>query len=95
MKVLSAAVARAIEIVGLEGNDIASLSGGFSKQRQFIFMRQPLSPGSMSAIARDLPQLRHYRTERTPHNPADEGFADDECSVVISFPIEAETSRWT
>jgi hypothetical protein len=94
MDVLSAAIARAIEIVGSEGNDIASLSDGFSKRRQVVFMRQPLSPSGKSSIVGELPQLRHYRSERTPHNSADEGFADDECGVVISFPIAGETSGW-
>jgi hypothetical protein len=90
MDVLSSAIARAIEIVGSEGNGVASLSDGFSKRRQVVFMSQPLSPSGKTAIARELPQLRHYRSERTPHNPADEGFADDGCDVVISFPIADE-----
>jgi hypothetical protein len=67
MEVLSALIMRAIEIAGSEGNSIASLSDGFSEARQVVFIRQPLSVSAKADIARELPQLRHYRSERTPH----------------------------
>jgi hypothetical protein len=93
MEILSALIVRAIEIAGLEGNGVASLSDEFSAARQVVFMRQPLSLSAKASIARELPQLRHYRSDRTPHNPADEGFADDDCNVLVSFPIAGEAFR--
>jgi hypothetical protein len=94
MKVLSTSIARAIELVCSEGNSVALVSDGFSKLRQVVFMDQPLLPEVMSAIANELSLLRHYRSERTPNNPPDEGFVDDECAVAISFPIAGEAARW-
>ncbi|HEU4956333.1 MAG TPA: hypothetical protein VFT40_01760 [Sphingomicrobium sp.] len=94
MDIISPAIRRAVEIAVLEGNSVASTSEGFSKRRQVVFMQQPLSIGAHSAIGRELPQLRPYRSEQTPHNPADEGFVDDEADVAVSFPMAGEASRW-
>jgi hypothetical protein len=94
MDIISPAIRRALEIAALEGNSVASTSDGFSERRRVVFMQEPLSAEAHAALDRELPQLRHYRSERTPHNPPDEGFADDETDVVISFPIAGSAYRW-
>ena len=95
MEIASTSISRAVEIACLEGNSVTRIVGGFSKARQVVFMKGPLSATLKSVIATELPELRHYRFEGTPHNPADEGFADDDGSVVVSFPLLGETHGWT
>lgn len=93
MEILSTAINRVVEIVGSEGNQVKVVSGDW-KPRQVVFMSEPLSSEAKKRITAELPQLVSYREERTPHNPADEGFVDREEDVAISFPIAGERRRW-
>jgi hypothetical protein len=95
VEIASRSISRAVEIACLDGNSMAGIVDRFSRARQVVFMEGPLSADVKSVIATKLPNLRYYRSEGTPHNPADEGFADDAQSVVISFPLSGETDKWT
>jgi len=94
MDITSPAIRRVIGIVATEGNTVASVSDSFSKRKQVVFMKKPLSLRAHSAVSRELPELRYYRSPRTPHDPADEGFADDDTEASVSLPIAGEALRW-
>jgi hypothetical protein len=93
MQIVSAAIQRVIEIVAGDANEVKALSGDWNPE-QSVFMSAPLTEAARARIIAELPQLEYYRQEKTPHNPADEGFADRQSDVVISFPIAGELRRW-
>jgi hypothetical protein len=81
-KIIEAAAQAAIA----HGNSIVEISEGWSKVKQVVHMREPLTDevrGAISPIAR----LRHWLTEPTPHNAGAEGFTDDQEKVGITFPL--------
>lgn len=69
------------------GNSMRDLSSGWSKARQVAYMASELTPTLKHAIQNQLPSLRYWSSEATPHNFAEEGFMCDETLVAISFPL--------
>ena len=67
------------------GNDIVEVSEGWSKVKQVVHMRAPLTDDVRAAIS-SIATLRHWLTEPTPHNMGEEGFTDDQEKVAIAFP---------
>ena len=75
-----------VQIVVRGGNRVQDVSGDW-KPNQVVFMSDPLTDEARVQVGAELPQLEPYRSERTPQNPADEGFVDPLVGVAISFPI--------
>ncbi|MRD46976.1 hypothetical protein GHT07_06785 [Caenimonas koreensis DSM 17982] len=84
-KTLSSAIDRAVQIAVEHGNDIAEISEGWTKVRQVIHMRDPLSDDVRARIAGNS-ELRHWLVTPTPHNKAEEGFTCDRDQVALTFP---------
>lgn len=93
MQIASAAIQRVVEIAGREGNEVEVVSSDWDP-KQIVFMSGPLTDRVREAVALQLPQLQHFKTDKTPHNPADEGYVDREADMVISFPVGGEDRRW-
>jgi hypothetical protein len=91
--IVSEAVSEAVRIAVSAGNAVKVVSSEW-KPKQVVFMAEPLSADVRTAIAAARPDLEHYVSERTPHNPADEGFVSRADDVVISFPKAGESLRW-
>jgi hypothetical protein len=81
----SAAIDDAIEKALADGNEIAEVSTGWTKVREAIDMKRPLSKELRARLERDK-RLRPWSIEATPHNKAEEGFTDDQAKILISFP---------
>lgn len=81
----SSAIESAVQLASSAGNEVIEISDGWTKVKQVVHMRRPLTEAIRSTLARD-PRLRYWFTESTPHNAADEGFSDDIAKVAISFP---------
>lgn len=70
-----------------KSNSILSINNGlWSKVKQAIFMSEPMSD-NIKIFAEKL-SLRYYVNQGSPHDRADEGFVDDDHSVLLSFPID-------
>jgi hypothetical protein len=89
----SQAVTRAVEIAVRAGNAVKLVSADWLPKR-VVFMAEPLDGSVREAIIAACPDLEHYKAERTPHNPADEGFVSHADNVVVSFPLAGEPG-WT
>lgn len=76
----------AIDFAKRKGNSINEIVDGWSKVEQVIYMSSPLSNEVRQLIETSEPSLRYWNAERTPHNPAEEGFICDEYKVGITFP---------
>lgn len=73
-----------VDLASSEGNSVVEISEGWSKVKQVVHMRLPISKNVRDiAIAEG---LRHWSAEPTPHNKGEEGFTDDVNLVSISFP---------
>ncbi len=79
---IDAAISLAID----KDNSVKELSFGWSKVQQVVHMTSELTANLRGIIQNQLPSLRYWSSEATPHNPVDEGFMCDETSVAISFP---------
>ena len=66
------------------GNEVVETSEGWTKVRQVVHMRKPLTKAAREQIS--LLPLRYWTTEPTPHNKAEEGFSDDVEKVAVTFP---------
>ena len=88
MKILSSSIERALQIATATGNSIAEVTEGWTKVRQVVHMTRPLSSDARDLI-RKITGLRHWTTEATPHDKAEEGFTCDADRVAITFPQEA------
>ncbi|MEI7378199.1 hypothetical protein OGM23_01060 [Dickeya fangzhongdai] len=76
----------AIDLSLAEGNLVQEISNGWSNLEQVIFFSKKMSPELRVKIKSEVPALRYFSTDRTPHNKADEGFICDEYKVAISYP---------
>jgi hypothetical protein len=91
--VLSDPVRDAMRIALEAGNRLTVISSDW-KPRQVVFMDRPISPTTKAEIQSAHPQLEHFASDPTPHNPATEGFIDHEADMVLSFPAHGEQRRW-
>jgi len=82
--IYSDVIAKAVQFAIADGNEVAEISDGWTKVRQVVHMRKPLKNAAKEEIAHL--KLRHWTTEQTPHNKAEEGFSDDIEKVAITFP---------
>lgn len=77
------------EVVGVakaSGNEVIEVSEGWTRVKQVVHMKKKLSEDDRDIIKAKQPALRHWLSERTPHNAAEEGYTCDICSVGITFP---------
>jgi len=51
-----------------------------------VHMAAPMSDPIRNTLQSRVGSMRYFRTDGDPHNPADEGFIDDEGGAAISFP---------
>lgn len=82
--IYSDAIAKAVQCALADGNEIAEISEGWTKVRQVVHMRKPLTKAVREQISHSL--LSHWTTGPTPHNKAEEGFSDDVEKVAVTFP---------
>jgi hypothetical protein len=54
--------------------------------QQVVYMTHRLSATVRDEIEKQIPSLRYWSSERTPHNLAEEGFICDDHQVGLSFP---------
>jgi len=85
----SSAIDRAVVLAESDGNSVAEVSTGWTKVREVVHMTAPLSDGLWSKIS-EIPGLRPWSAQRTPHNRAEIGFTDDTQKVSIAFPVADE-----
>lgn len=72
------------------GNAVREITKGWTKVHQVVHMRDVLVPALRDDIQREVPSLRYWSTEGTPHNAPEEGFLCDEYGVGLVFP-----TKWT
>ena len=77
---------RAIQMAIGDGNSIKEVSDGWSKVKQVVHMNGKLSPFVRSEIQLQVPSLRYWVADRTPHNAAEEGYICDDHLVGLTFP---------
>ena len=77
---------RAVQIAIGAGNSIKEIFEGWSNFQQVVYMSKGLTAAVRNDIQRHVPALHHWSTERTPHNPAEEGFICNTYKVGLSFP---------
>lgn len=75
-----------VSIAKTSGNDVTEVSEGWAKVKQVVHMKGKLSDDDKNEIAIRQPILRHWSTQKTPHNVKEEGYTCDECEVAITFP---------
>lgn len=80
-------ISLALRLSEAEGNAILDTTNSWSKLKTVVSMKQPLTSALKSKITGEAPELKYWRYEGSPHNPADEGFVCNEHSVAISFPV--------
>lgn len=83
----------ALRIALAAGNRLAIISSEW-KPRVVVFMDYPLSRATKGQISGSHPNLEHFASDPTPHNPATEGFIDREADEVLCFPAHDEQRRW-
>jgi hypothetical protein len=84
----SKSIESAVQSAIAHGNSIVEVSEGWSKVKQVVHMRAPLTDEVKAAISA-IATLRHWLAEPTPHNADEEGFTDDQEKVAIAFPRSA------
>lgn len=89
MKVESTSIARAVEIAIEDGNAVEEISDRWTKVRQAVLMKHGLSQATKQRIERELPSLRYWSADSTPHTQATEGFTADGDKVTLWFPVHA------
>ena len=77
---------QAVQIAVAAGNAVKEISEGWSKVQQVVHMAERMPASVRDEIQRQIPTLRYWSSERTPHNPAEDGFICDAYHVGISFP---------
>jgi hypothetical protein len=77
---------QAVQIAVAAGNTVKEISEGWSKVQQVVHMAERMPASVRDEIQRQVPALRYWSSERTPHNPAEDGFICDAYHVGISFP---------
>jgi len=84
----------AVKIAIAAGNTIKEISEGWSKVQQVVYMTDRLSAAVRSEIQRQVPTLRYWTSDKSPHNPSEDGFVCDEYNIGISFPrIISESNK--
>ena len=86
MAIKSPHIEHAVQIAIGAGNSIKEVSEGWSRVQQVVHMSSKLTISLRDEIQLQEPSLQYWSVERTPHNPAEEGFICDECQVGLSFP---------
>lgn len=81
----SSSIEAATQAAISHGNSIVEVSEGWSKVKQVVHMRAPLTAEVRAAIS-SIAMLRYWAAEPTPHNAGEEGFTDDQEKVSIAFP---------
>jgi hypothetical protein len=84
----STAIDKAILLAQADGNAVVEISTGWTKMREVVCMRDPLS-SSLRMELLGIPALREWAVQPSPHNRAEVGFTDDMENVSISFPVGA------
>jgi len=79
-------VDHAVQLAIAAGNSVKEISEGWSKVQQVVHMTSRLTADLRKEIERQEPTLRYWSAERTPHNPAEEGFLCEVYAVGLSFP---------
>jgi len=82
----SAGIDRAVQITIGAGNSIKEISDGWSNFQQVVYMANGLTAAVRNEIRRQVPLLQYWSVDRTPHNPAEEGFICNTYKVGLSFP---------
>ena len=82
----SLGIDRAVQIAIEAGNSIKEISEGWSDVQQVVCMENGLTAAVRNDIRRHVPTLQYWSTDRTPHNPAEEGFICNAYKVGLSFP---------
>ena len=82
----SIAIEDAVRLAIANGNQVGEVSEGWSNVKQVVYMVMPLAEALRSVLIKNL-RLRHWSSEPTPHNRAEEGFTDDMEKISIAFPI--------
>jgi hypothetical protein len=83
--VKSIAIQSVVRAAVESGNEVAEITEGWSKVKQVVQMRRPMAPQVLHA-SKLVGELRHWKSDATPHNPAEEGFVDDTQCVAVAFP---------
>lgn len=86
MNIASPFIAKAVELALEDGNSVETVSDGWTRVKQVVHLKGMLSPQLRSMIAEQVPSLRYWSAERTPQNPASEGFICEHFGVGLSFP---------
>ncbi|MBV8798830.1 MAG: hypothetical protein JO208_03330 [Alphaproteobacteria bacterium] len=84
----SPVIRQAVELATSGGNEISEVQHGWSKLREVIAMKFPLSDGTRERLFA-MPALRYYPPFKSPHYVPDEGFICDDEKAAISFPCQA------
>ena len=82
----SPGIDRAVQITIGAGNSIKEISDGWSNFQQVVYMANGLTAAVRNEIRRQEPLLQYWSVDRTPHNPAEEGFICNTYKVGLSFP---------
>lgn len=77
---------RATEIASSAGNEIREISEDWTTVDQVVHMAAGLTDTVRAEIQRQVPTLRYWKAERTPHNSSEEGFICDLHKVGVTFP---------
>lgn len=85
-EIKSLGIDRAVQIAIGAGNSIKEISEGLSDVQQVVCMENGLTAAVRNDIQRHVPTLQCWSTDRTPHNPAEEGFICNTYKVGLSFP---------
>ncbi|RAP57497.1 hypothetical protein [Oleiagrimonas sp. MCCC 1A03011] len=86
MNIASPFVEKAVQLALDDGNAVEKISEGWTQAKQVVHMKDALNPRLRSMIAEQAPSLRYWSVDRTPQNPASEGFMCDKFNVGLSFP---------
>ena len=85
-KIKSPNINGAVQLAIRAGNSVKEVFEGWSNVQQVVYMSNGLTVAVRDAIQCQFPSLRYWSTDRTPHNPAAEGFICDIYKVGLSFP---------
>jgi hypothetical protein len=91
MTIKSPYIDHAVQIAIGSDNSIREVSEGWSKVQQVVQMANRLTVAVRDEIQRQVPSLRYWSANRTPHNPAEEGFICDTYQVGLSFPMDEQS----
>jgi len=83
----------AIDIALAAGNKVYSITERNPKTGNIlVYLYDPLISQVKDTIDKEYPSLRYWEWKGVPHNPAEKGYACDECKVFLIFP-NAKTPR--